>query len=162
MLYHQTHFSTLEVWHFLSPALFIPGRIYPLRHMAFFIPGIFYHRNILSRECFIPGRIYHGKHLSLEEFITGRIYPWKNLSLYIKKVASSNQKIQKNLDLELNNFGMRRVIIFCTGISGQEGRIYDCSPPANISKFEFSRDVFSSEGKVSQFNDLTNHNFISC
>ena len=29
-----------------------------------------------------------------------------------------------------------------TGISGQEGRIYDCSPPANISKFEFSRDVF--------------------
>ena len=31
---------------------------------------------------------------------------------------------------------------FGTGISGQEGRIYDCSPPANISKFEFSRDVF--------------------
>ena len=33
------------------------------------------------------------------------------------------------------------VINCCTGISGQEGRIYDCSPPANISKFEFSRDV---------------------
>ena len=29
-----------------------------------------------------------------------------------------------------------------TGISGQEGRIYDCSPLANISKYEFSRDVF--------------------
>ena len=31
---------------------------------------------------------------------------------------------------------------FITGISWQEGRIYDCSPLANISKFEFSRDVF--------------------
>ena len=29
-----------------------------------------------------------------------------------------------------------------TNISGQEGHIYDCSPLANISKFEFSRNVF--------------------
>ena len=29
-----------------------------------------------------------------------------------------------------------------TGISGQEGHIYDCSPPANISTFEHLRDIF--------------------
>ena len=29
-----------------------------------------------------------------------------------------------------------------TGISGQESHIYDCRPPANVSKFEYSRDVF--------------------
>jgi len=29
-----------------------------------------------------------------------------------------------------------------TGISGQEGRVYDCRPPANMSKFKFSRNVF--------------------
>ena len=29
-----------------------------------------------------------------------------------------------------------------TGISMQEGRIYDCSPPANISTFEVSRVFF--------------------
>ena len=72
-------------------AFLIPGRFYLwnkssrecfiTRHIL--APGsfgIFYPRNILSREYFIPGRIYHRNTLSLEEFIMGRIYPWKNLS----------------------------------------------------------------------------------
>ena len=55
-----------------------------------------------------------------------------------------------------------RYLINGTGITGQEGRIYDCSPPANISKFGFSRDVFFYLRARFHNYDLTNHNFICC
>ena len=59
------------------------------------------------------------------------------------------QVIIQNVTLQAKAIQMKKILgiliiglSFITGISGQEGRIYDCSPPANISKFEFSRDVF--------------------
>ena len=79
--YHGNVLSPDTFQHLGVLAFFIPGTFYPWKNLSPQTHGIFYPRNILSREYFITGILYPENSLSLEEFVMGRIYHRKNLSL---------------------------------------------------------------------------------